>query len=116
MLHSEARRLLVEAYEQTHDAQTVATLKIPFINYPAHRDTSQVHFDESFLHTAFTPAIPLYNGRFKRDSLQAGHMERNIARGGGKVSAVVTTAVPLASLISLIPGCLIGPCSDLRWL
>ena len=85
-------------------------------NYPAHRDTSQVHFDESFLHTAFTPAIPLYNGRFKRDSLQAGHMERNIARGGGKVSAVVTTAVPLASLISLIPGCLIGPCSDLRWL
>ena len=40
MLHSEARRLLVEAYEQTHDAQTVATLKIPFINYPAHRDTS----------------------------------------------------------------------------
>ena len=33
-------------------------------------------------------------------------MERNIAGGGGKISAVVTTAVPLASLISLIPGCL----------
>ena len=33
-------------------------------------------------------------------------MERNIAGGGGKVSAVVTTTVPLASLISLIPGCL----------
>ena len=33
-------------------------------------------------------------------------MERNIAGGSGKVSAVVTTTVPLASLISLIPGCL----------
>ena len=33
-------------------------------------------------------------------------MERNIARGSGKVSAVVTAAVPLASLISLISGCL----------
>ena len=30
----------------------------------------------------------------------AGHVERNIARGSGKVSAVVTAAVPLASLIS----------------
>ena len=33
-------------------------------------------------------------------------MERNISRGRGKVSVVVTTAVPLASLISLVPGCL----------
>ncbi|MCI8526649.1 MAG: hypothetical protein HFF17_12210 [Oscillospiraceae bacterium] len=30
-------------------------------------------------------------------------MERNIAGGGGKGSAVVTAAVPLASLIPLIP-------------
>ena len=33
-------------------------------------------------------------------------MERNIAGGGGKISAVVTATVPPASLISLIPGCL----------
>jgi len=33
-------------------------------------------------------------------------VERNIAGGGGKVSAVLTTAAPLASLIPLIPGCL----------
>jgi hypothetical protein len=33
-------------------------------------------------------------------------MERNIDGGSGKVSAVVTTAVSLASLIPLIPGCL----------
>ena len=33
-------------------------------------------------------------------------MERNIAGGDGKVSAVMTTAVPPASLIPLIPGCL----------
>ena len=38
-------------------------------------------------------------------------MERNIAGGGGKASAVATTAVPLASLISLIPDCL---CQFLR--
>ena len=62
--------------------------------------------DGSRRHFALTPAIPLYDGRFKRDSLQPGYMERYISRGGGKVPVVVTAAVSLASLIPFVPRCL----------
>ena len=38
----------------------------------AHRDTRQVHFDESFLHAAFKPAIPFYNAVSKETPFRRG--------------------------------------------
>ena len=76
------------------------------ILYPAHRDACQVHLDEGFFHAALPAAIPLNDGRFKRDALKTGHMERDISGGGGKVPVIVAAAVALAGLIALVAGSL----------
>ena len=49
--------------------------------------------NEGFLHAALPAAIPLNDGRFKRDALETGHMECDVSGGGGKV--------PVLSLIHI---------------
>ena len=51
-----------------------------------------MHFDEGLLHAAFPAAIPLNDGCFKRDTLEAGHMERDVSGGGGKIPVIVAAA------------------------
>ena len=66
--------------------------------------TGQVHLNKSFFHTALPVAIPLNNGSLKGDSLELGHLEGDISRGGCEVAVVVTAAIALALLVALIPG------------
>ena len=66
----------------------------------------QVHFNESLFHTALPTAVPFNDGSLKRDTLELGHLERDISRSGGEIAVVVATAVALAPLIALVPGCL----------
>ena len=74
------------------------------ILHTAHGNTGQVHLDERFLHAALSPAIPLNDGCFERDTLKARYMERDVSGGGGKVPVIVAAAVALAGLIALVPG------------
>ena len=55
---------------------------------------------------ALPAAIPLNDGRFKRDALEARHMKRDISGGSGKVPVIVAAAVALAGLISFVAGSL----------
>ena len=70
--------------------------------HPAHGDARQVHLDERLLHAALPAAIPLNDGRLEGYALEAWHMERDVARGGGKVPVIVTAAVTLTGLAALI--------------
>ena len=58
-----------------------------YILHPVYRDSCQIHLYERFLHTAFPPAVPLYDGRLKGNTLEARHIQSDIARGRGKVSS-----------------------------
>ena len=49
-------------------------------------------------------AIPLDDGRLEGYALEAGHVERDVAGGGGKVAVIVAAAVALTSLAALIAG------------
>lgn len=66
----------------------------------------QVHLYESFFHAALPAAIPFNNSSLKGDSLELGHLEGDIPGSGGEVAVVVAAAVPLALLITLVPGSL----------
>ena len=72
----------------------------------AYRGASKIHLDEALFRTAFTAAIPLNDGRFKRDALETRHMECDISGGRNKVPVVVAAAVALAGLIALVAGSL----------
>ena len=52
--------------------------------------------------TAFTAAIPLNDGSFKRDSLELGHLECGIPGSGGEIAVVVAATITLMLLITLI--------------
>lgn len=56
--------------------------------------------------SAFSAAIPLNDGGFKRDSILAGHIQRDVPGGGGEVSDVMTAAVTLTLLVTLVFGSL----------
>jgi len=49
-------------------------------------------------------AIPLDDGSFEGYTLEPGDVERDVAGGGGEVPVVVTAAVSLADLATLIAG------------
>ena len=66
--------------------------------------TCQVHLDEGFLHAALPAAVALDNGSLKRDALEAGHMERHIPGGGGKVPVIVAAAIALTRFTALVSG------------
>src|SRR5699024_7673448 len=71
--------------------------------YTADRYACQVHLNEGLFHTTLTTAVPLNNSSFKGDSLELGHLEGDISRGGCEVAVVVTAAIALALLVALIP-------------
>ena len=68
------------------------------------RHPGQVHLDESLFHTALPTAVPFNDGSLKRDTLELGHLERDISRSGGEIAVIVATAVALALFIALVPG------------
>src|SRR5574344_3006721 len=74
--------------------------------HTAHGDASQIHLNECFFYAAFPAAIPLNDGGLERDSLETGHIERDVAGCGGKVSAVMAAAVALTLLAALVLGSL----------
>lgn len=47
-------------------------------------------------------AIPFGDGSFKRDTLEAGHMERHVFRGGDKVPVAVAAAAALTGFAVLL--------------
>ena len=70
----------------------------------AGRICQPIHLDESLSRAAFTAAIPLNDGCFKRDALKARHMERDVSGGGSKVPVIVVAVVALTGLIALVTG------------
>ena len=72
--------------------------------HTAHGDAGQIHLNECFFNAAFPAAIPLNDGGLERDSFETGHIERNVAGCGGKVSAVMAAAVTLPFLAALVFG------------
>ena len=70
--------------------------------HAVHGYTCQIHFDECFFHAALTAAIPLDDGGFKGHALESWHMERNVAECCSEVTVIVTAAVALTSLITLV--------------
>ena len=73
-------------------------------SHTAHGNACQIHLDEGLLHTALPAAIPLDDGRLEGHALEAGHVERDIAGGGGEVAVVVAAAVALTGLAALVAG------------
>ena len=79
----------------------------------AGRICQPIHLNESLSRAAFTAAIPLNDGGFKRDPLKLGHLECDVSGSGCEITGVVAAAVALALLITLIPsslGQLVGLC------
>lgn len=70
--------------------------------HTVHGYAGQVPFDERLFHAAFAAAVSLDDGGLRRDALELGHMERDIAGGRGEVAAVVTASVALACLAALV--------------
>ena len=66
----------------------------------------QVHLNESFFYTALPAAIPLNDGGLKGDPLELGHLQGNVPGCSGEIPVVVAAPVPLALLITLVPGSL----------
>ena len=65
--------------------------------------TCQVHLNESLFHAAFPPTVPLNNSRLKGDPFEFGYLESDIPGSGGEIAVVMTAAVALALLITLVP-------------
>ena len=76
--------------------------------HPAHGYSSQVHLNEGLFRAAFPPVTPLYNGGLEGGPLGFGHLEGDIPRCGGEITAVVTAAVAPPLCIALVPGCLVS--------
>lgn len=55
-------------------------------------------------YTAFTVAVPLHVGCFKKDALAFGNLEADISVSSGEVLSVLTSAVTLTLFIALMPG------------
>lgn len=70
--------------------------------HPAYHDTGKVDFDERPLHAALPAAIPLDDGRLKRNAHEAGHMERDISGGDSKVAVVMVTTIAPACLVAFV--------------
>ena len=68
--------------------------------HPAHRDACQVHFNQSFLHTALPAAIPLDDSSLEGYALEPGYMERDVAGGRGEAAVIVAAMVFIAAVIS----------------
>ena len=66
--------------------------------------TCRVHLNESFFHTALPTAISLNDSGLKGDPFGLGYLQGNVPGSGGEVAAVVAAPVPLALLITLVPG------------
>ena len=73
------------------------------ILYTSYRYSCQVHLDERLFYIALPSAIPLDNGCFKGNALQARDMECDISRSASKVPIIVTTAVALTGFAALVP-------------
>ena len=59
------------------------------------KDLSLIHI--CLLHAALPAAIPLDDGSLEGHALEPGHMERDVAGGGGEIPIIVTAAVALTS-------------------
>ena len=70
--------------------------------HATHRYTCQVHLDKRFFYTALSAAIPLDDGSLKGYALEPRHMERDVAGGRGEVAVIVTAAIALTSLTTLV--------------
>jgi len=72
--------------------------------HPAHGNACQVHFDQSFLHTALAAAVPLDDGSLEGYALEPRHVERDVTGGCGEIAVIVTAAAALTGLAALIAG------------
>ena len=67
------------------------------------RYAGQVHFNKSLFYAALPAAIPLNNSSLKGDPFEFGYLESDIPGSGGEIAVVMTAAVALALLITLVP-------------
>ena len=74
--------------------------------YAAYGNTGKVHLNEGLLHAAFPPTVPLNNSRLKGDPFEFGYLESDIPGSGSEIAVVMTAAVALALLVTLVPGSL----------
>lgn len=83
---------LVQLTDRCRRCLTVSQRLCNILHSPD-RYPSQVHLNESFLHAAFPPAVPLNDDRLKGNPLELWHLQGDIPESGGKVSAVVAATV-----------------------
>ena len=66
------------------------------------RNTGEIHLDQGFLNRAFTAAVALNDGGFKRDTFQLRDIQRYLSGCGCQLAAVVSRTVPLPRFGALI--------------